>query len=219
MIGKSLPKPGTFLEDHRYWSHELDFWGGDLNSLNERLNYIKNLGMDVLYLNPIFESLSNHKYDATNFLEISKEYGTKEDLKKLIQNVHAYDMKIMLDGVFNHVGVGNPMFQKALKHEGYRHFFDFNDDYPRGVRLWADAPSLPELNLEHEDVKNYIFKQDDSVIRSYIQMGVDGWRLDVAFDIGFDILSELRDYARKDKSDVMIVGEIWNYPEKMVKIY
>src|SRR5690554_152949 len=213
----SLPKPGTFLEEHRYWSHELDFWGGDLNSLNERLEYIKHLGVDVLYLNPIFESLSNHKYDATNFLEISKEYGTKEDLKKLIQNVHAHDMKIMLDGVFNHVGVGNPMFQKALKHEGFRHFFDFNDSYPRGVRLWADAPSLPELNLEHEDVKNYIFKQDDSVIRTYIQMGVDGWRLDVAFDIGFDILSELRDYARKDKSDVMIVGEIWNYPEKWLK--
>lgn len=212
-----LPKGGTFLEDHKYWSHELDFWGGDLNSLNDKLDYIKDLGMDVLYLNPICESLSNHKYDATDYLEISKEFGSKKDLNNLISNVHQKGMKIMLDGVFNHVGVNNPLFQKALKNEGYRHFFDFNDNYPYGVRLWADALSLPELNLEHSDVKDYIYRKDDSVIRTYIKSGVDGWRLDVAFDIGFDILKDLRSHARLDKADVMIVGEIWNYPEKWLK--
>ena len=84
----TLPKGGKFLEAHHYWSHELEYWGGDLNSLNEKLDYIKGLGMDVLYLNPIVASLSNHKYDASNFLEISEEYGTKEDLVKLINNVH-----------------------------------------------------------------------------------------------------------------------------------
>lgn len=213
----TLPTPGTFLEEQKYWSHELDYWGGDLESLTDHLDYIVSLGMDVLYLNPIVESLSNHKYDASDFLEISKEYGSKEDLEKLIKKVHDNQMKIMLDGVFNHVGVSNPLFQKALKNESYRDFFDFNEKYPRGVRLWADAPSLPELNLENDKVKDYIYRSNDSVIRSYIQMGVDGWRLDVAFDIGFNILKDLRDYARKDKEDVMIVGEIWNYPEKWLK--
>ncbi|HHT99046.1 MAG TPA: glycoside hydrolase family 13 protein [Acholeplasma sp.] len=212
-----VPKPGTFLPEQRYWSHELDFWGGDLKSLSSKINYIKDLGINVLYLNPICESLSNHKYDATDYLEISKEYGTKEDLKDLINTVHNLNMNIMLDGVFNHVGVGNPMFKKALNNEGYRDFFDFNNQYPYGVRLWADAPSLPELNLENESVKHYIYKDEQSVIRSYLKMGVDGWRLDVAFDLGFEILKELRDYARKDKKDVMIVGEIWNYPEKWLK--
>ncbi|WP_025725257.1 glycoside hydrolase family 13 protein [Acholeplasma granularum] len=210
----TLPKPGNFIEEHRYWSHELDFWGGDLNSLNGKLNYIKNLGVNVLYLNPICESLSNHKYDATNYLEISKEFGTNQDLVELIKHVHDLDMKIMLDGVFNHVGINNPMFQKALTNSGFRHFFDFNDSYPRGVRLWADAPSLPELNLEHPEVKDYIYRNKDSVIRSYIRQGIDGWRLDVAFDIGFEILNDLRNHARLEKNDVMIVGEIWNYPEK-----
>ena len=213
----TLPKGGTFVEDVRYWSHELDFWGGDLAGLLEKLDYIKSLGVDVLYLNPICESLSNHKYDATNYLEISKEFGTKEDLDKLINDLHANGMKIMLDGVFNHVGVNNPMFQKAVKNEGYRHFFDFNEKYPRGVRLWADAPSLPELNLENDEVKDYIYRKPDSVIRSYIRRGVDGWRLDVAFDIGFDILKDLRDHAGLDKEDVMVVGEIWNYPERWLK--
>lgn len=213
----NLPKPGVFSNKDGYWTHELDFWGGDLESLNSKLDYIKDLGMEVLYLNPIVESLSNHKYDASDYLEISKEYGTKEDLSKLITNVHNSNMKIMLDGVFNHVGIGNKMYQKALKNEGYRDFFDFNDKYPHGVRLWADAPSLPELNLENEKVKDYIYKSNNSVIRSYLQMGIDGWRLDVAFDFGFNILSELRDSARIEKDDVMIVGEIWNYPEKWLE--
>jgi glycosidase len=213
----TLPKPGTFLEDHKYWSHELEYWGGNLQSLTEHLDYIVNLGMDVLYLNPIVESLSNHKYDASDYLEISKEYGTKEDLKKLIDRIHEHNMKIMLDGVFNHVGVSNPMFKKALKFEGYRDFFDFNDKYPRGVRLWADAPSLPELNLENDAVKDYIYRKENSVIRSYLKLGVDGWRLDVAFDLGFEILKDLRDHARLEKKDAMIVGEIWNYPPSWLK--
>lgn len=211
------PKPGTFLEDVKYWSHELDYWGGDLKSLSEKLDYIKALGVDVLYLNPIVESLSNHKYDASDYLKISSEYGTKEDLKKLIQSVHDNKMKIMLDGVFNHVGVSNPIFQKALKNEKYRDWFDFNEDYPEGVRLWADAKSLPELNLENDAVKDYIYRKEDSVIRSYLKDGIDGWRLDVAFDIGFDILKDLEDHARLEKEDVMVVGEIWNYPEKWLK--
>ncbi len=213
----TLPKPGTFLKEHQYYSHELDYWGGDLESLTEHLDYIVDLGMDVLYLNPIVESLSNHKYDASNYLEISKEYGTKEDLKKLIDKIHENKMKIMLDGVFNHVGVSNPFYQKALKQEGYRDFFDFKKAYPKGVRLWADVPSLPELNLENDQVKDYIYRANGSVIRSYIQMGIDGWRLDVAFDIGFNLLKDLRNYARKDKEDVMIVGEIWNYPPEWLK--
>ncbi len=212
-----LPKAGKFLEEYKYYSHELDYWGGDLESLTEHLDYIVNLGMDVLYLNPIVESLSNHKYDASNFLEISKEYGTKEDLKRLINKVHENRMKIMLDGVFNHVGVSNEFYQKAIKNEGFRDFFDFNGKYPKGVRLWADAPSLPELNLENDQVKDYIYRAKDSVIRSYLQMGIDGWRLDVAFDLGFEILKDLREYARKEKEDVMIVGEIWNYPQEWLK--
>lgn len=214
---QTLPKPGIFLEDYKYYSHELDFWGGNLNSLSEHIDYIVNLGIDVLYLNPIAESLSNHKYDATDYLKISKEYGTNEDLKALIEKIHNNHMKIMLDGVFNHVGVGNLFYQKAIRNEGYRDFFDFNENYPNGVRLWADAPSLPELNLENNQVKDYIYRLNNSVIRHYIQMGIDGWRLDVAFDIGFSILKDLRDYARKDKEDVMIIGEIWNYPEKWLK--
>ena len=214
----TLPKPGKFLNDVKYWSHELDYWGGDLLSLVDKLDYIKNLGVEVLYLNPIVESVSNHKYDATDYKKISVEYGTKSDLLNLIDKTHQSNMKIMLDGVFNHVGVNNPIFISALDEASpYRNWFDFNDTYPEGVRLWAEAKSLPELNLETETVKDYIYKKEDSVIRSYLNDGVDGWRLDVAFDLGFEILKDLREQARLSKADVNIIGEIWNYPEKWLK--
>lgn len=213
-----MPKPGKFLESTKYWSHELEYWGGDLLSLLSKISYLKNLEIDVLYLNPIFESLSNHKYDASDYLKISEEYGSFKDLKTLTKACHDFGIKMMLDGVFNHVGVQNKYYQKALAHEDdYRNWFDFNNKYPDGVRLWADAKSLPELNLENEEVKNYIYKGEDSILKTYLKLGVDGWRLDVAFDLGYQILKDLTEEAHKAKEGSMIVGEIWNYPEKWLK--
>lgn len=210
---RDIPTPGHFVPEAKYWSHELDFWGGDLVSLTERLDYIQSLGTNVLYLNPICLSLSNHKYDATDYAKISPEYGTRKDLKRLIEELHRRGMKLMLDGVFNHVGVNNPLFLAAKDPTNpKRAWFDFNEAYPEGVRLWADVKSLPELQLENDQVKNYLYKAPDSIIRSYLREGIDGWRLDVAFDIGFTILAELTSAAHEERPGSMIVGEIWNYP-------
>lgn len=211
-----LPTPGSFMEDAKYWSHELDFWGGDLKSLLTKMDYIKSLDVDVLYLNPIVESLSNHKYDASDYLNISREYGTKKDLDRVISKSHDMNMKIMLDGVFNHMGIQAPMFQDALKnpHSPYRHFFDFNDTYPQGVRMWVDTKSLVELNLEEEKVQRYLYKDDTSVIQSYLRRGVDGWRLDVAFDIGYQYLKEITEAAHQVHPENAIVGELPNFPKK-----
>lgn len=210
-----LPKGGIFLEDVKYWSHELEFYGGDLSSLLTQIDYLKALDIDMLYLNPIFDSLSNHKYDAREYLKISEEYGTMEDLKTLAQTLHESGMRLILDGVFNHMGVGSSYFQSALDPQSpYRQWFDFNEAYPEGVRLWADAKSLPELNLEHDAVKDYIYQKDSSVIKSYLKAGVDGFRLDVAFDIGYDILKDLTTHAHQEKPSALIVGETWNYPKR-----
>lgn len=210
-----LPRPGRFLDDVRYWSHELDYWGGDLQGVISQLDYIQKLQVDVVYLNPIFDSLSNHKYDATDYLKISPEYGTMKDLQELAHRLHAQDRYLMLDGVFNHVGVQNSLFQAAQDaSSAYRSWFDFDERYPEGVRLWADAKSLPELNLEHDAVKDYIYRSPNSVIRSYLRAGIDGWRLDVAFDIGYQFLRELTDCAHLEKPGSMIVGETWNYPRQ-----
>jgi glycosidase len=213
-----VPKAGSFNEEAQYWQHELEYWGGDLKSLKSKLDYIKDLNIDIVYLNPIPDSLSNHKYDATDYMKISEEYGTMEDLKALSDTLHQKGMKIILDGVFNHVGINNTIFKEAKNPKSkYRSWFDFNDAYPKGVRLWYDVPSLPEWNLENEDVRNYIYKDKDSVIRSYLRNGIDGWRLDVAFDIGYEFLEELTYYAHLEKPGSMIVGETWNYPKEWLK--
>ncbi len=209
-----IPMPGPLLPEVKYTAHELDYWGGDLNSLKDKLDYIKSLGVDVLYLNPIHQSLSNHKYDASDYLQISPEYGSFDDLKALAKASHEKAMKLVLDGVFNHVGVSSELFQEAKDPKHPKHaWFDFNDNYPEGVRLWADVKSLPELNLEHPDVVDYIYRSKDSVIRRYLKEGIDGWRLDVAFDIGFEILKAIAEAAHDEKPGSLVVGEIWNYPK------
>ena len=214
-----MPKPGHFMPDVKYWSHELEYFGGDLKSLATKLEYLKTLNIDVLYLNPIFESLSNHKYDATDYLKISAEYGTFEDLESLSNELHQMNMKIILDGVFNHMGVGSTLFKDALNpNSHYRDWFYFGDQYPKGVRLWADVNSLPELNLENPAVKDFLYKKEDSVIRTYLKAGVDGWRLDVAFDLGYQVLRELTDYAHLEKEGSLIVGETWNYPKEWLGV-
>src|SRR5690606_7345183 len=115
-----------------------EYFGGDLKSLATKLDYLKDLKIDILYLNPIFESLSNHKYDASDYLKISKEYGTFDDLVSLSNDLHHMNMKIVLDGVFNHIGVGSTLFQEALNpNSNYHHWFYFGKEYPNGVRLWA----------------------------------------------------------------------------------
>lgn len=209
-----LPTRGTFLADHHVWSHEIDFWGGDLNSLGARLDYITNLGMDVLYLNPIHAAFTNHKYDATDYLQVSPEYGSLADLQNLINTVHQSSMKIVLDGVFNHMGRNSDLFTQAASSEDnpYRNWFYFSDQFSRGVRLWANAPSLPELNYENPVVCDFIYAAADSVIRAYLRMGIDGWRLDTAFELGYHYLWELTRSAHAEKPGSLVVGEIWNYP-------
>jgi cyclomaltodextrinase / maltogenic alpha-amylase / neopullulanase len=210
------PKRGIYRDDVKVWSHEIDFWGGDLASTRSKLSYVQQLGADVLYLNPIVLAYTNHKYDALDYQKISPEYGTREDVKALAADLHQRGMKLVLDGVFNHMGRNAPMFQAALKdaNSPYRDWFYISSDYAGGARGWFQVQNLPELNLENPKVRDYIFAKPDSVIQSYLDDGVDGWRLDVAFDIGFNHLDALTQAAHARKPGSLIVGEIANYPKE-----
>jgi glycosidase len=123
-------------------------------------------------------------------------------------------MKLVLDGVFNHMGRNSPRFREAEAdaRSPYRSWFDFNPQYPGGVRAWALAQNLPELDLENPAVRDYLWAKPDSVVQSYLARGVDGWRLDVAFDIGFRWLGELTEAAHARRPGSLVVGEIANYP-------
>ncbi|MFD2365237.1 alpha-amylase family glycosyl hydrolase [Pseudoduganella sp. GCM10020061] len=211
-----VPRRGVYLEGERLWSHEIEFWGGDLASLVGKLGHVQSMGADVLYLNPIHLAYTNHKYDAFDYNAVSPEFGTRADVKALAANVHQRGMKLVLDGVFNHMGRNSPRFRDAFANpkSEWRDWFYFGPQYQSGARVWWLAENLPELNLENPKVRAHVYGAPDSVVRSYLRDGVDGWRLDVAVDIGFKWLDELTQAAHKEKPGSLVVGEIANYPKE-----
>jgi cyclomaltodextrinase / maltogenic alpha-amylase / neopullulanase len=213
---KEEPRRGTYLEKEKLWSHEIDFWGGDIASTVSRLDHVQQLGAEVLYLNPVVLAYTNHKYDALDYNAVSPEYGTRDDIKKLAAETSKRGMKLVLDGVFNHMGRNSPKFQdaQASTTSPYRDWFVFGSHYEGGARTWWNAQNLPELNLENKAVSDHLWGAKDSVVRSYLRDGVDGWRLDVAFDIGFNHLEALTKVAHAEKEGSLVVGEIPNYPRE-----
>ena len=208
------PTKGHFVESAGVWSHEIDFWGGDLQSVRGKLGHLEAIRADVLYLNPIHLAYTNHKYDSADYLEISPEYGTRSDLRMLVGDAHAHGMKVVLDGVFNHVGKRHRFFEEAMRdpHSPYRSWFFIGSEYPNGYRGWADVANLPDLHVERDEVRDHLWRAHDSAVRSYLRDGVDGWRLDVASDLGPHFLRELTEAAHAEKQGSLVVGEIWNAP-------
>ena len=213
------PKPGTYVPEAKLSSQELDFWGGDFASLRSRLDHVQQLGANVLYLNPIHLGYTNHKYDALDFLKISPEFGDRDDFLRLVADVHARGMKLVLDGVFNHMGRNAPIFQDALEKPAspWRDWFAIGPQYAGGARSWTGFQNLPELNLENPAVRAYLYEDPDSVVRSYLRDGADGWRLDTAYELGPDYLRDLTRAAHLEKAGSLIVGEIVNYPGEWLK--
>ncbi|MCU7376365.1 alpha-amylase family glycosyl hydrolase [Paucibacter sp. O1-1] len=218
------PRRGRYLEAEKLWSHEIDFWGGDLASTTARLDHVQQLGAEVLYLNPIVLAYTNHKYDALDYQQISPEYGTRDDLRRLAAEARARGLKLVLDGVFNHMGRNAPRYRaaeaeregraSAAGEAGSKDWFVFGPQYQGGTRTWWNAQNLPELNLELPAVRQHQRGAPDSVVRSYLRDGADGWRLDVAFDIGFRYLDELTRAAHAEKPGSLVLGEIPNYPRE-----
>ncbi|MFG6428338.1 glycoside hydrolase family 13 protein [Roseateles sp. LYH14W] len=213
------PAPGPYLEAEKLYSHELDFWGGDLASATAKLGHIQQLGADVLYINPIHQAYTNHKYDALDFKAISPEYGSREDFKRLAAEAHRRGLKVVLDGVFNHMGRNAPAFKAAMADpkSPWREWFAIGPQYAGGARVWTGYQNLPELNLESPAVRRYLYEAPDSVVRSYLRDGADGWRLDTAFELGPTYLAALTKAAHAQKPGSLVVGEIANYPGDWLK--
>lgn len=209
-----VPKRGVDLADQKLNSHELDFWGGDLPSAASRLEHVRDLGADVVYLNPIHLAYTNHKYDALDFKQISPEFGTRADFRTFAGKAHALGMKVVLDGVFNHMGRNSPAFKDAMANPAspWRNWFAIGAQYRGGARVWTGYQNLPELNLEHRPVRDYLYRAPDSVLRGYLRDGADGWRLDTAFELGHPYLRELTRVSHAEKKDSLVIGEIANYP-------
>lgn len=214
-----VPHHGKYLPEARLYSHEVEFWGGDFESLRARLDYIQQLGAGVLYLNPIHLGYTNHKYDALDFKQISPEFGSHADFIRLVEEAHSRGMKVVLDGVFNHMGRNAPIFQQAFAdpHSPWRDWFDIGPQFEGGARAWAGAQNLLELNLENPAVRAYLYEAPDSVVRGYLRDGADGWRLDTAYELGYQYLRDLTRAAHEEKPGSLVIGEIVNYPGRWLE--
>lgn len=190
------------------------FAGGDLKGVVSKLDYIRDLGCDALYLTPIFRSDSNHKYDIIDYFEIDPMFGDKGDLKRLVYELHKRDMKLVLDAVFNHVSERNDKFQDAIKNgmnSLYYDWFVIKGDFPRkfplNYEVFAECEYMPKWNTSNSDVQEYLI----SVALYYIkEFDIDGWRLDVSDEISHDFWRRFRKAVKQEKKDAVIIGENWH---------
>ncbi len=185
-----------------------DFFGGNLRGITQKIPYLKALGVDTIYLNPIFLATSNHRYDTVDFMKIDPMLGTEKDLAELIERLHRNHMHLILDGVFNHVGQDSIYFQSAIKDKKSHYFSWFNFiSYPQTYQSWWGVSSLPEVNKSNPEYQKFIYG-DNGVLDKWTKMQVDGWRLDVADELPMDFLRGIRTRLMKDNCQVMI-GEVW----------
>ncbi|HUK82332.1 MAG TPA: glycoside hydrolase family 13 protein [Verrucomicrobiae bacterium] len=187
-----------------------DFFGGDLQGIIDHLDYIQDLGVTALYLTPIFVAPSNHKYDTTDFFTIDPQFGGEKALKALVRELKRRKMRLILDAVFNHVSDSHPWFLAAKRGEKpYKNFFTFESD--GNYECWRDHRHMPELNLTKDELQKILFRSKDSVLQRYLDMGVDGWRFDVAVDVGLDVVRAMRAAVRRSFPDAVLLGEVMCY--------
>jgi len=207
-------KPGVEEPSTKYYTNELEFWGGDLKGVTSKLDYVKQFA-DIVYLQPIFEAFSVHKYDTSDYLKLDPTYGTLEDFKTMADSIHEKGMKLMLDGVFNHMGVKSPAFQEGLHDPGskQRKWYFIGPEYgKRGYKTWQNGNSLVELHLEEPSLQDYIWEGNHSVVATWLKRGADGWRLDVGTELGREMLWRLTSAAHRHKYGSHVVGEVSAYP-------
>lgn len=209
------PVRGEHLPQQGVWSHELTFYGGDLPGLLDKLDYVQELGAEVLLLTPVFDARTYHGYDTLDYHGIAPHLGTHEDLEALVDAAHGRGIRVVLDGVFNHVSQYSDWMQEALTDASSpkRAWFDIGPRYEHGFRCWAGVKNLPELQLESETLRDALYGGFDSVVRTYLRdADIDGWRLDVAWELGPSYLSDLVSSAHLEKPGSVVLGEIWSPP-------
>lgn len=191
---------------------------GDIRGIIDHLDYIRDLGIDVIYMTPIFKSDSSHKYDTIDYYQIDPSFGTAEDLRELVQKAHQYGMKVVLDAVFNHTGRDFFAFKDILENKEKSKYLDwyFIDKFPLDTEP-GQAPNfkcfgyyggMPKLNLKNPEVEKYV---TDVACYWLKECDIDGWRMDVGDEISHYFWKHFRRAVKAVKKDALIIGEIWHY--------
>lgn len=194
-----------------------DYFGGDLKGIEQKLPYLKDLGVTCIYLNPIFEAQSNHRYDTANYKKIDSLLGDEDDFKSLCSHAEKLGIKIILDGVFSHTGDDSVYFNKYGRYPDtgayqsqsseYYGWYKFNS-WPEDYHSWWGIDILPEVVEENPNFNEYI-NGDDGIAAKWLNLGASGWRLDVADELPDCFLDNFRQAVKKAKPDALVLGEVW----------
>ncbi len=206
-----------YLPDLHGEVRNCDFFGGNLRGITAKLDYLDELGVRVIYLNPIFKAYSNHRYDTADYHVIDELLGNEQDLADLCNAAHARGMRVILDGVFSHTGSNSRYFDKdGVFGEGayhkvdspYRTWFDFKS-WPNDYTSWWGIETLPCVNEMDESYRRFIIDDEDSVLAHWIRVGVDGFRFDVADELPDAFIAAFRARLKALKPDALLLGEVW----------
>ncbi len=238
-----LAKDGLTFEPWDTPPTTFGFKGGDLYGVAERLDYLQDLGINALYLNPIFASASNHRYHTFDYYQVDPLLGGNDALRHLLDEAHKRGIRVVLDGVFNHASRGFWQFHHVLEtgeSSPYKNWFHFNPEFLAGKKSWGaypthhqqqsinnegsfkaigyqgwwNLPALPKFNTDTPAVREFLF----GVAEHWIRFGIDGWRLDVAGEINDDSFwQEFRRRVRAINPEAYIVGEIWHEAQRWLQ--
>lgn len=183
------------------------FAGGDLEGIIKKIPYLKRLGVNGIYLTPIFTSVSNHKYDISDYYEIDPHFGTKETLRTLVKKAHEAGMKILLDAVFNHVSENHPFFQDVKKNGERSPYFHYFKSKNGKFECFSSCQYMPKWDTDNPEVQDYLIGIGKHYIEEY---DIDGWRLDVSDEVSHPFWKRFRKETKAVKKEVVLIGENWH---------
>lgn len=214
--------PEVVSTDGKYYAD--DFFGGNFNGIREKLDYLEELGVGIIYLSPIFKAYSNHRYDTGDYLKVDELLGTEDDFKRLLDAAHEKGMKIILDGVFNHSGADSLYFNKfgtydslgayQSKSSPYYDWYYFKK-FPDEYACWWGCDNVPDLNKSNKDYRALVFGKN-GVVEKWQKLGADGWRLDVVDELPIDFVNLLIKKIKSVNKDALVIGEVWEDASKKV---
>ncbi len=207
--------PEVVSADGKYYAD--DFFGGNFNGIREKLDYLEELGVGIIYLSPIFKAYSNHRYDTGDYLKVDELLGTEDDFKRLLDAAHEKGMKVILDGVFNHSGADSLYFNKfgtydslgayQSKSSPYYDWYYFKK-FPDEYACWWGCDNVPDLNKSNKDYRALVFGKN-GVVEKWQKFGADGWRLDVVDELPIDFVNLLIKKIKSVNKDALVIGEVW----------
>ena len=224
-LGQTPDWHGSISETPKWKAREFesayspdDFYGGTLKGIEEKLPYLKKLGIGVIYLNPICEARSNHRYDSSDYLNVDPILGSVSDYVNLCEAAAKLGIRIINDGVFSHTGADSLYFNRYGTYDSfgacqgqnspYYSWYDFKS-FPEDYRCWWNFKDLPEVNESDPKWQDFIIKNENSVVRRWLKNGASGWRLDVADELPDEVLQLIREAAKAEKPESVIIGEVW----------